>query len=103
MQVSLDRLMERLQLYVEQVRADLVNAINEDYPELIALSDQLSNINGAVVCIRAPLLKLKESLADVQETYKQELQSLTDCLQRQAQVCHKSSCRRMQHLLLTAH
>ena len=86
MQVPLDRLSERLQLHVEQVRADLVDVINADYPEFIALSEQLANVNGALLCIRTPLVKLKESLASVQATYTQELQSLTDCLQRQTQV-----------------
>lgn len=85
-QVPLDRLNERLKLHVEQLRADLVDVINADYPEFMALSDQLGSVDGAVARLKAPLLKLQGSLAEVQERYTQELHTLEECLQRQSQV-----------------
>jgi conserved oligomeric Golgi complex subunit 2 len=84
--VPLERLNDRLKLHVEQLRADLVDVINADYSEFMGLSEQLGNVDGAVVRLRTPLLKLKESLAEVQDRYRKELESLKECLERQSQV-----------------
>jgi conserved oligomeric Golgi complex subunit 2 len=83
--VPLERLNVRLKLHVEQLRADLVDIINADYPQFMALSDQLGNVDGAVMRIKAPLLTLQDALAEVQGRYKSELETLEDALQRQSQ------------------
>jgi hypothetical protein len=84
--VPLERLRGELQRQLGQLRTDLVDVINEDYAEFIGLSEQLGNVDGSVTRLRAPLYKLKDSLATVQERYRQELRSLRDCLACQSQV-----------------
>lgn len=84
-QVPLERLNERLTQHAEKLKAELVDVINADYSSFMGLSEQLGSVDGAVLRMSAPLLKLKESLDNVQERHQAELQSLRDCLDRRSQ------------------
>ena len=86
LQVPLERLNERLKLHVDQLRADLVDIINADYPEFMTLAGELGDVDGAVQRMKAPLQRLHEMLAEVQGKYSSELATLEGCLQRQSQV-----------------
>ena len=67
-QVPLATLQSELQVYLQHVKAKLVEVINEDYGDYIGLSSKLSAVDGAVMRMRKPLVELKEKLNVVQVT-----------------------------------
>jgi COG (conserved oligomeric Golgi) complex component, COG2 len=86
LQVPLDKILVRLQQHVDTIRADLIDVINADYPLFIQMAEKLKGVEGSALQIQTPLLKLKESLSELQGRYQDELESLKECLERQSQV-----------------
>lgn len=84
--MPLSLILQRLQQHVETIRVDLIDVINADYPLFIGMAEKLGGVEGAAVQIQAPMLKLKEALAELQGRYLSELTSLKDCLHQQSQV-----------------
>lgn len=84
--MPLDKLLLRLQQHVDTIRADLIDVINADYPLFIQMAEKLKGVEGSALQIQTPLLKLKESLSELQGRYQDELESLKECLERQSQV-----------------
>ena len=82
----MDKLLLRLQQHVDTIRADLIDVINADYPLFIQMAEKLKGVEGSALRIQTPLLKLKESLSELQGRYQDELESLKECLERQSQV-----------------
>jgi ABC-type phosphate transport system auxiliary subunit len=85
-QVPLEKLLQRLQQHVDTIKADLIDVINADYPMFIQMAEKLRGVEGSAVQIQTPLLTLKESLSELQDRYRSELESLKECLERQSQV-----------------
>eukprot|EP00891_Asterochloris_glomerata_P006879 jgi/Astpho2/6879/Aster-07878 len=63
----------------------LVEVINEDYNDFISLSTKLVNVDGAVMRMSRPIIKLKEKLQAVHAAVQAELNLLNEGLQRRQQ------------------
>eukprot|EP00891_Asterochloris_glomerata_P006880 jgi/Astpho2/6880/Aster-07879 len=83
--VPLETLKAQLEAYLGVLKAKLVEVINEDYNDFISLSTKLVNVDGAVMRMSRPIIKLKEKLQAVHAAVQAELNLLNEGLQRRQQ------------------
>eukprot|EP00798_Chlamydomonas_sp_ICE-L_P020243 gene20243-26994_t len=89
--VPLATLQTELQNYLGVLKTKLVEVINEDYSDYVGLSSRLSNMDGAILRMRKPLMELKDKLNVIQEAVKSELLALNQGLKRRKEVATSRS------------
>ncbi len=75
-----------LQAYLGALREQLVDVINADFGDYVALAPKLAPVDGAVVRMKQPLLDIRAQLDAVAAALRSELAALQQGLERRQEI-----------------
>ncbi|GHP03388.1 hypothetical protein PPROV_000214300 [Pycnococcus provasolii] len=84
--VPLDVLKGSLDTYLADIRTQLVELINEDYPDLVSLTSKLSDLDATVLRIRSPLVDMRNKVTAARASIASNLTALNAGLQARSTV-----------------
>ncbi|XP_019171329.1 PREDICTED: conserved oligomeric Golgi complex subunit 2 [Ipomoea nil] len=82
--VPLDTLRSELRSHLSSLQRDLVDLINRDYADFVSLSTKLTDVDAAVVRMRAPLLEIRHKISTFREAVESSLSALHSRLKQRA-------------------
>ncbi|RAL48071.1 hypothetical protein DM860_017862 [Cuscuta australis] len=82
--VPLDTLRSELRSHLSSLQRDLVDLINRDYGDFVSLSTKLTDVDAAVVRMRAPLLEIRHKISTFREAVESSLGALNSRLKQRA-------------------
>eukprot|EP00210_Caulerpa_lentillifera_P009310 g8874.t1 len=100
--VPLDTISNQLDTYLQQLKLQLVEVINEKYNDFIGLAGKLTGVEGAITRIKKPLMDLMMKLQVVERGLESELDLLSMSLvHRQKLVIARRQLELMQNAIQT--
>ncbi|KAK4374111.1 hypothetical protein RND71_004788 [Anisodus tanguticus] len=82
--VPLETLRSELRSHFTSLQRDLVDLINRDYADFVSLSTKLTDVDSAVVRMRAPLFQIREKIAAFRNAVEGSLAALQNRLKQRA-------------------
>ncbi|KAJ8561148.1 hypothetical protein K7X08_027338 [Anisodus acutangulus] len=82
--VPLETLRSELRSHFTSLQRDLVDLINRDYADFVSLSTKLTDVDSAVVRMRAPLFQTREKIAAFRNAVEGSLAALQNRLKQRA-------------------
>ncbi|CAH9106187.1 unnamed protein product [Cuscuta epithymum] len=82
--VPLETLRSELRSHLSSLQRDLIDLINRDYADFVSLSTKLTDVDAAVVRMRAPLLEIRSKISAFREAVESSLSALLSRLKQRA-------------------
>ncbi|TMW98307.1 hypothetical protein EJD97_004203 [Solanum chilense] len=82
--VPLETLRSELRSHFTSLQRDLVDLINRDYADFVSLSTKLTDVDAAVVRMRAPLFEIREKIDGFRNAVEGSLAALQNRLKQRA-------------------
>lgn len=82
--VPLETLRSELRSHFTSLQRDLVDLINRDYADFVSLSTKLTDVDAAVVRMRAPLVEIRDKIDAFRNAVEGSLAALQNRLKQRA-------------------